>query len=607
MDTSNLSLSALVGRKLFAGEDDALARLMLGAYVLVADARPFIGVLGKDGDSLLWTAGGAEFCDLLHAHAPREIDTAQVQPRSVAPLRLSDVLNRLGVAPEEIDDIADVIGLLDPGSAVSYRHLLRGREQRSFRLVLFRRRDIAGGHVQFSIHEMTGFERGNAKMREISRQILAAMESPFSKNDPRNLIALLNKVENDLNDLFSATDDRQIAIRANHIATGVSAAANRLVDILNAIDTDGSDGGHTGKDRVNESCPPSGIHCVLGNDWQGTQDLILARVGGELALKGEYAHAVRSAHEFVSNSTLIFIIAPCEGEYYVLSGPQRGEIYSSIPDLVRGIEVGVNSRHGAETFFSSLGQHENQTRFAVAGENMEVWGRPGLGMGWQAMIADAYTQGVDVRAMFHGLKNLWLHMQVLHVVKTRADVQEVRDALLGVIQKIHRRIAELKVMAQPNAGFPRKIRERVAGWFQGARRISDETGMVLDVRAPEDVLNMNIVCYGGQMEDTLSELVRNAHHSGARHIFVNAGVKGRYLEIEVVDDGRGMSPEKLAQAHKVIEEGRFDPVLSARPGGSGYGLLGAAQSVGRFVDGQLRLEPAAGRRGLKVALSFRVT
>ena len=89
-----------------------------------------------------------------------------------------------------------------------------------------------------------------------------------------------------------------------------------------------------------------------------------------------------------------------------------------------------------------------------------------------------------------------------------------------------------------------------------------QAGITIDTRAAEEVIRVQPLA----LTRTLSNLVSNAiAHSGCEKILLHALRRDDGVCIEVIDDGRGMTPEEAAQATKLRHRGDDST-------GSGLGL-----------------------------------
>jgi signal transduction histidine kinase len=94
---------------------------------------------------------------------------------------------------------------------------------------------------------------------------------------------------------------------------------------------------------------------------------------------------------------------------------------------------------------------------------------------------------------------------------------------------------------------------------QLADQIADR-GADLQIQTPEA---LPFVCDAHKIHGVLVNLVKNAVEAG-RAVRVRARREGQALELEVADDGPGLSPE--ARAHL------FEPFFTTKPNGTGLGL-----------------------------------
>ena len=152
----------------------------------------------------------------------------------------------------------------------------------------------------------------------------------------------------------------------------------------------------------------------------------------------------------------------------------------------------------------------------------------------------------------------------------------------------------LKYSRQSSAGgVPCHLQEMVedALLFCG-RKFSEETVRFESRLEPEAV----VLGEPTELVQILSNLIGNAHDSGASSVVVESRLEDGMLCVRVCDDGSGI-PEKVA-------ERIFDPFFTTKEVGAGTGLgLSIAQSLARGMGGDLALrERSKGRTVFEVSL-----
>ena len=142
-------------------------------------------------------------------------------------------------------------------------------------------------------------------------------------------------------------------------------------------------------------------------------------------------------------------------------------------------------------------------------------------------------------------------------------------------------------------------------WVRGALQVASKLGQALTMEADDTVLEMVYLAPPEEMEDVLAEVTRNAYQHGATHVHVVATASDRSLAITVTDDGKGgVTPDKLRQIRRALETKRYDATLTTRRDGTGNGLLSAARTLGRFINGRLDIDHGKGGRGTRACMTL---
>jgi len=600
IDLNAVKLQDIVGHPVSQEDSWDVADYLLACLTHVSNARPLFGVFCTDTGHLTWTAGGAEFHHLLDG-VGLDQSISHFEPLMAA----------FGISADVSNMVVQDASQLSPGAAMTVMKPLSGSNAKRFRLVMRRRLAPRQRQVQFSIFDVTAFQETARRTRTMATALVKALNAPI--DDQQSARDLLDGVAQDLQRLFTLEGDEAISTLASDMSVRVTAATERMVAMLRSFEV-----GDTGDlwqpvDLNPRLRPVIATHNVPVNDWHELHSEVLRTVDGVPALIPELSEQVIHAHSFVKNAASTMLISPTEDRFFALNGPAAEQHFSTVEDFVRAIGVEENSTRTAVEFFSNLQNEPALSLFAVGGGNVEAWGRPGLYGGWQAMLAPVSAHGtahgrgdgVDVRGLFHGLKNLLLHLQVLYVVHTRADVDQVHAGLGEAVEKIAARLSDLDAIAQTGQRVRNHEKETVAQWLAAAKRVGDEHGGEVEVIC--DGIDRTVFTDApSEMEDTLEELVRNAFQHGAHHVKVGALGRGDHLCLNITDDGPGMSVEKLTQVQQVLKNRVYDPDLSTRKDGTGNGLLAAANAVSRFVDGQLRIDRGPGGGGVQIGISMKL-
>jgi len=605
MTKSNaVKLEEIIGRPVSLEESWDVADYLLACLTHVSNARPLFGVFSTETGLLSWTAGGADFHHILgdgdEAGAVGGIS------------HFVQLMSAFGIASEDCGLVVRDAGLLPPGAAMTVMKPLSGAEDKSFRLVMRRRQKPREHQVQFSVLDVTAFRKTARRTRAMAEALVQGLRA--SLDGGASARELLDSVVADLERLFVLDDDGAIQALAQDMSVRVTAASERMVAMLRTFEQ-GNGQEHWQPEDLNPRLRPViAAHNAPVKDWHELHSEVLRTVDGVPALISEIFEQVICALSFVQNAASTMLISPTQERFFALNGPAAEHHFTTVEDFVRAIGVEENSIRTAVEFFSNLKNEPALGLFAVGGQNVEAWGRPGLYGGWQAMLvpvsgqggqAQGMSDGVDVRGLFHGLKNLLLHLQVLYVVNTRADVDQVEAGLTEAADKIQSRLRDLDAVARTGLPSRTHVEETVAEWLSAAKRVGDETGGKVEISC-DGVDRTVFTSAPSQMEDTLEELVRNAFQHGATKVSVGAMGRGDHLCMSVTDDGPGMTAAKLEQVRRVLKNRAYDPDLSTRKDGTGNGLLAAAKAVFRFVDGQLRVDPGPGGRGVQISISMKL-
>src|SRR3989339_580773 len=174
--------------------------LDIAAYCHTMAARPLLGVLKADGESLHWLSGGADFV----AVADFSIDRSE---------SLGQLLDRLGASSENISSIRKTaLSLVGADVGSCFRASFSGRGEKRYSMFL-RRRDTAHAPVQFTLSDNSAFVEAEQRHRKMAKTIMGVLES--GKGSPVELLGVIGR---ELAALESATDASVVADNAKNLA-----------------------------------------------------------------------------------------------------------------------------------------------------------------------------------------------------------------------------------------------------------------------------------------------------------------------------------------------------------------------------------------------------
>jgi len=613
MHNTVIKLKDILGREVDAREAADVVEHLLACLTYVTNSRPLFGVLNTRTAALEWTAGGADFHDVFQHLSQQDAMGA------TGILSFMQLFMCFGISSGDVVAVVEQMKALEPGASLSLAHPMVGAvgaHERYFRMVLRRRREPNEGLVQFSLLDITAFQASAKRAQNMAQALVAELSAPMGPDvdSQGGASARLLAVLDGLDTLFGLHDDDAIQALAQDLSQQVTAVSERMVTLLRGFEQRFETSHWQPDDNSPPLRPVISVHSTPVSDWQQLHQQILLDADpdgdGEPALTGLNPHSVKHAYDFVRHATSTLVISPVAGTIFLLNGNEGGKAFSTVDELVRALGVEENSTHTATDYFAGLGTAPALGLFAMEGHNVEAWGRPGLYGGWQAMLVPAQGTGVDVRGLFHGLKNLLLHLQVLYVVNHRGDVDQVLAGLSDTAVKIRGRLSELAIVARTGRRTESYRTETLSQWLDAAVKVGDEVGGDVIVVA-DGLANLRLSAMSGEMEDTFEELARNAFIHGAKTLRIGAMVHAGHLCILIRDDGKGMSDAKLAQLRDVLHSGNYDASLSTRKDGTGDGLLSAANAVTRFVDGRISVNHAsadavAGARGVEFKISLKI-
>lgn len=550
-----------------AGSPEACARhvptdVLIAAHVHACNARPLFGVLDEDLDTIVWRAGGVDFAGIAGPHGQET---------------LAGLMAGLGVTRPGRRRLLEAMRASPPGAAGGPIEF-RAAGGRAFALV-FRRRPCPPHEVQFTLTEITSFTEAARRARFMAGHVVQALETETLPGDSRTALAALRELPEALAALRRQVNDRVIADQASRLAARVDAVAELAVHLLRGFQAD-----EEGPSR--HQLTWRGYSLAAGGC--GWRDTLEGAVSGRLPLP-----ELLQAWTFARYAQPTLLVSPDGRRVLVVNGAHSGVWFEDVAALLTGLEVESNSRRTAADFFAAIAAAPTDAAFVVGQRTMEARGGPIPG-GWQALLMPASQPAIDVRGLFHGLKNLLLNLQVLHVVRSRHDLQATGGALSEAAARLLRRLETLENLARTGRLDTDLSVEKVEDWLTAARRVAEQTGRRLRDEVPAGLRAMGYRVVPEEMGDALAELARNAFEQGADTVWVSAAAEAGRMTLVVRDDGPGMTTEKLSQVREVLASGRYDPHLSTRPGGTGNGLLAAAKAVSRLLGGALEIDSGPG-------------
>lgn len=565
---------------------------LFGRHNHALNEKPFFGILGDDLETLIWSGGGQDLAPLLCRQGGRQNPVTT----------FSDLFSRLGIEDALRQEIQQEMAKLADGAAMSFIKRLAATDGNVFSIVFKHRDNEPHGFMQFTLTDMSPFIAAEYAVRAMACHVIERMTETSAGG--RSDLQRLHRIQTFAGKLLLLRNDADIEAQAAALVLKVETLASRTIDILQ-----GFEGGQSGPTRQAET--PNTLHDLsialpghtrsLG-DWSTRAKRAEVLAGEQQHFNAREAHHMYFADSFIRNALPVMVNTTPDGVIYVLNGSKRGEVYDDVDVLVRDLGVEEISRRSASDFFTS--RESGSTTLSINNENTEVRGLVTPDGGWQAMILPSMTDSIDVRGLFHAFKNLLLNLQVLHVVKTMDDVKTIGPALMGTLESIKERIENLRYLAKHGTTSQRRTLETVEMWVKAAGRVSGGHAGAIRTTGVENTGHLCFEVIPGEMEDCLSEIVRNAFSHGAENICIDLAIDHQRLMISISDDGNGISEQKLQQIRVVIETRRHDATLTTRSDGSGHGLLGVANVLSHFTGGRLDIDHNPAGRGTQVRLGI---
>ena len=596
MSENAIAIADIVGIDLEPGAETPFADALLASLTHMTNARPFFALLDLEKGTLAWTSGGAEFGDIFCAE----------KGSYCGPIINSckNLFVAFGMSEDDMMSILLQMDDLEPGTHFSSNKFLQGENEKYFRISARRRKKPFDYEVQVTIYDVTPFKKASERVHLLAQKLVSDLNAPIETGE--SAAEWLSSVLEDVERLFLLENDDEIAALTSEVSERVTSVSNRMVELLQGIENQHENSHWQPVDGKQKIRPIISVHEDPVESWDQLQSNVLTCVDGRLGIVADIVDSLTRAYNFVKNSENIFIFSPEPDEIMVLNGKNEGKVFSSISDFISGIGVEANSMQTARDFFEGLKEKPSLATFSVDGKIVHAWGRPGAYGGWQSSIINNVSATIDVRGMFHGIKNLMLHLQIVYVIKNKNDVDEIRQSLGDSVKSISNRFNEINEIASTGERKTHIRKEKVIQWIDRAKLAAHAAGGKINTNVDPDISNISFNVAPFEMEDAIEELVLNAFHNGSTLVNLSAKIDGNHLVISVLDDGNGIKPDKLSQLRASLNTNNHDPNLSTRIDGTGNGLLSVQGAVRRFVDGALIVDNAAGGRGTVVSISMKL-
>lgn len=210
----------------------------------------------------------------------------------------------------------------------------------------------------------------------------------------------------------------------------------------------------------------------------------------------------------------------------------------------------------------------------------------------QLRVRDLEAQGARVA---HDLKNplaaITSLLQLLHKAELESKSLRRVEVALDEAERMDRILGDYLTLAKPLRDLQLEavdVGELLGSLERSLESSAAARSIQLAVELPQLPLEP-VLLDEGRVRDALLNLAANALEAteagGRITLRAASDGDGGELELSVVDDGRGMAPEVLAQVGT--------PFFTTREGGSGLGVA-SARSAARQHGGNLRYESTAG-------------
>lgn len=214
----------------------------------------------------------------------------------------------------------------------------------------------------------------------------------------------------------------------------------------------------------------------------------------------------------------------------------------------------------------------------------------------QAFVADASH---ELRTPLAALR---LRLENLEAELPKAAAADVEGALIEV-RRLGRMVDGLLALARAEQGATAPESVDACAVIDARRQIwqplAEERSVTITVVPTAPLF---VLVTPGRLEQVLDNLLANALDAAERTVALHAERAGPVVDIHVIDDGAGMTPE---QRHRAFD--RFWRAASARPAGAGTGLgLAIVHQLLISDGGDISLSDAS-PHGLDVRVRLRAT
>lgn len=167
------------------------------------------------------------------------------------------------------------------------------------------------------------------------------------------------------------------------------------------------------------------------------------------------------------------------------------------------------------------------------------------------------------------------------------DRSEFRDILQNEVKRIDSTVSEFLGFARPKDTKLEKT-DLTGVTRSCVRQVTAQAGQ-LNIRIGTEIDDhIFVIGDAEKLHQMTLNLILNAIHASAEGNMIKVSLSragGRYSELTVMDEGRGMSPEELGHA--------FEPFYTTRPDGTGLGLA-IVKSIVDTHEGDIELASQVG-------------